>query len=161
MASDSPFGGVDSSAPPAYIDPRCFTDSDGFLVVNNRIAAVSFEQITVPDLFGGDGTVQILKFGTFYHSIKGLRNYALGYKAAAFAGPPSGVNYDFYLTSWNPQNILDFATDHLPYTLFDAAGIAVAASIALGVIATNANPAAAGAGARGNITGVTGLEIIR
>ena len=33
---EAPFGGVDTSAPPAYIDPRCFTNCDGVIVVDNQ-----------------------------------------------------------------------------------------------------------------------------
>lgn len=151
---DSPYGGVDSSAPPAYIDPRCFTDSDGFLVVNNRLVAVAFERVSVPTLWGGDTAVKLLKFGTFYNSIDGLKNYALGYKATAFAGPPSGVNYEFIITAWNPENIALFNTDSFVFTLYDADSVATAASITIGLISTNSTAPATGSGASGNITAV-------
>lgn len=55
---ESPFGGVDTSAPPAYIDPRCFTLSDGFLVVDNKLVAVSVQAA----LFLLCGVVLLLHF---------------------------------------------------------------------------------------------------
>lgn len=148
---EAPYGGVDSSAPPAYIDPRCFADADGFLVVNNRLVCTAFEKIATPTLWGGDTSVKLLKFGTFYNSVTGQLNYALGYKATAFDGPPSGVDYDFYMTSWNPSNVADFNTDILPYTLFDALGLPTAASLTLGIISTNAPAPGGGTGAAGNV----------
>ena len=43
--TEAPFGGIDASAPPAYIDPKCFTDSDGFIVIDNKLALASFQPI--------------------------------------------------------------------------------------------------------------------
>jgi len=148
---EAPYGGVDTSAPPAYIDPRCFTDSDGFLVVNNRLVAVAFEKVTTPTLWFGDATIQLLKFGTFYNSTFGQLNYALGYKAIPFAGPPSGVTYNFYITSWLPDNLLIFNDDNIPYTLFDSVSLPTPASITLGIIGTNAPAPGGGTGAAGNV----------
>ena len=50
---DAPFGGIDTSKPPAYIDPRCFVDSDGFLIADNKICVASFQAINMPTLWSG------------------------------------------------------------------------------------------------------------
>jgi hypothetical protein len=97
---ESPFGGIDSSAPAAYIDPKCVADADGFLVVNNCLVATSIQLLTAPVLWSGVAGVLLLKLGTFFSSRYGQLNYALGYTIAPIVGPPAGLVYTFYLTSW-------------------------------------------------------------
>ena len=75
---EAPFGGIDSSAPPAYIDPNCFASSDGFLVVDDQLVAVSLQPQVLPTLWGGLSNYVFLKAGTFYNSKYGYINYALG-----------------------------------------------------------------------------------
>jgi hypothetical protein len=156
--AEAPFGGVDSSAPPAYIDPRCFAASDGFLVIDNKLVAVSLQLAPVPaTLWNGVSGVKLLKVGTFYNSLTGQLNYILGYTAESFAGPPSGVNYTFYMTAWQPNGSsipTTYWTDVLPITLFDAVAIMEQASLTLDCIASQVPASVAGSGATGTITSV-------
>jgi hypothetical protein len=152
---ESPFGGVDTSAPPAYIDPRCFAAADGHLVIDNKLVAVSLKPLTIPPLWNSVVGVLLLKFGTFYNSLTGQLNYALGYTATAVTGPPSGVKYIFYITSWNPSDPTEYNTDVLPITLFDAEVQLQQASITLDCIATNVASNGSAQGAVASITSVS------
>jgi len=153
---EAPFGGVDSSAPPAYIDPRCFTECDGFVVVDNKLVAASLNPFPTPVLWSGTAGVQLIGFGNFYNTTYGTLNYALGYTAVAVAGTPTGVAYTFYMTSWNPVNITGPYNDTLSYTLFNSITPAVAASITIQLASTStSNP---GSGAAVNITAITSLS---
>ncbi len=151
---ESPFGGIDSSAPPAYIDGRCFAAADGFIVVDNKLVVTSLAPIITPTLWNGVSGVNLLKFGTFYNSLTGQLNYVLGYTATAFAGPPSGVNYVFYITAWNPANSAVNWTDVLPITLFDAVSQLQQASLTLDCIATSTAAPSTGSGATGTISSI-------
>ena len=160
---EAPFGGVDTSAPPAYIDPRCFTASDGFLVIDNKIVATSFQPAAVPTLWNSVTGVMLLKFGTFYNSLTGQLNYALGYKIASFGSPgtsATGVTYTFYMTSWNPGNPAFFWTDVLPVTLYDAQSIVEQASIILDCIVTGTSLTYTSVGGNLQITSVSGTGAI-
>jgi hypothetical protein len=102
---ESPFGGIDTSAPPAYIAPNCFALADGFLVVDNQLVAASLQPLTLPTLWLGSSAYNLLKIGTFYNSKYGYVNYALGgftqvhiYTGGASA--PSFFAYTFALTAW-------------------------------------------------------------
>src|ERR1700728_1640203 len=97
--TDAPFGGVDSSAPPAYIDPRCFAAVDGFIVVDNKLCLACWQLLTLPTLWNGN-TAELIKIGTFFSSIHGQLNYALGVAASLNVGPPANTTYKFYLTAW-------------------------------------------------------------
>lgn len=156
---DAPFGGVDTSAPPAYIDPRCFAASDGFLVIDNKLVATSFQPVAVPALWNGVAGVTLFKFGTFYNSLTGQLNYALGFKITpfgVFGASATGVTYTFYMTSWNPGNPAFFWTDVLPVTLYDAQSIVEQASITLDCIATGTSLNYTSDGGNLQITGVNG-----
>jgi hypothetical protein len=143
---DAPFGGIDTSKPPAYIDPRCFVDSDGFLIADNKVCVASFQAINMPTLWSGTQGITLLGVGTFFNAYtlaENLQfNYALGYIATPFgeAGvTATGQNYTFYMTVWNPSNPTDALTtynDVLNYSLFDASIPATASSITLGAIGT-------------------------
>ena len=162
---ESPFGGIDTSAPPAYIDPKCFTAADGFLVVDNKLCAISLVEVQNPELWNNATGVQLLGAGTFFNSIYGQLNYVLGYKAVPFSGPPSGVNYNFYMTSWVPSNPATVFNDILPITLYDGSTIPQAASITLDCIQTN-NGAGPTTGVTGTVNsingsgGITGLTLL-
>ena len=152
---ESPFGGIDSSAPPAYIDPRCFTQCDGFVVVDNKLCASSLLTVATPTLWNGVAGVLLLKFGTFYNSLTGQLNYALGYTATAFGTPgvtPTGVNYVFYITSWNPANVAVFTTDVKYLTLYDAQAVLSNASLTLGLVASQTLQFSQGTGATFAVT---------
>ena len=45
---EAPFGGVDTSAPPAYIDGKCFAASDGFVVVDNKLCVANWQSVVFP-----------------------------------------------------------------------------------------------------------------
>jgi hypothetical protein len=164
---EAPFGGIDSSMPPAYIDPKCAVTMDGILVVDNKLVASSFQLLTVPTLWNGVEGVILLAFGTFYNSLLGQLNYVFGYIATPFGVPetsPTGVNYVFYITSWNPSNISEFWNDTLKLTLFDSLVIEQQASITLDLIPTNytfeANPGT-GAVFQFNYTSVPGAPTVQ
>ena len=157
---EAPFGGVDTSAPPAYIDPRCFTASDGFLVIDNKLVAVSLQLEAIPTLWNGVAGVILLDAGTFYNSTIGQVNYALGYTATPITQPASGVAYVFYMTEWNPSNLTLVNTDTLALTLFDAQPILETASLTLDLVATNTSQYPVGTGAVFSIATVDGTGAI-
>ena len=149
---ESPFGGADTSAPPPYIDPRCFPVTDGFLVVDGKLVAASLQPIDVPaTLWGNVDGVALLAFGTFYETGYGQLNYALGYQAVPFGdgvSSPTGVNYFFYMTTWRPATpTVALSNTQLELTLFDSFLPATQASISLDCIGTGAqsNPVASSA----------------
>jgi hypothetical protein len=47
--ADAPFGGIDTSASPRYIDPRCFVDADNFLIIDNEMCVCSWQPSTFPE----------------------------------------------------------------------------------------------------------------
>ncbi len=129
--SESPFGGIDSGAPPAYIDPKCFAACDGFLVVDEKLCVVNLQKSTIPTLWGGVGGLTLIKIGTFFSSKYGQLNYALGFSNATFVGPPSGSTYIFYLTAWNFNSVgypVVVGNDLIPVKFFNFSQAAIAAS---------------------------------
>ena len=153
---EAPFGGVDTSAPPAYIDPRCFTNCDGFIVVDNQLVAASLNPVQIPTLWSGTAGVILIGFGNFYTPRYGTLNYALGYKASGVTGPPTGVDYTFYMTAWVPGNPVTYWNDTLNYTLYNSATPAIAASVTVD-LQTIAGGGGLGAGATVAITAVTSI----
>lgn len=107
---ESPFMGLHTGPPPAYIDPRCVAASDGFVVVDNKLVLTSVILSSLPVLWGGTHAIPI-KFGNFYDSDLGYLNYGLGYTIAIHGGVsphPFNFEYVFYLTVWDTQgNIVD------------------------------------------------------
>ena len=156
---EAPFGGVDTSAPPAYIDPRCFAAADGHLVIDNKLVAASLQPVQVPaTLWGNVSGVRLIAFGTFYQTGYGQLNYALGYVAVPFGTPsvdPTGVDYTFYMTTWSPATpTVALSNTELELTLFDSYFQPTQASISLSIIVTNTLASGAGSGAAGQITAV-------
>jgi hypothetical protein len=151
---ESPFGGLDTSEPPAYIAPNCFTSADGFIIVDGKLCVASLQQLGIRGNPFGTATPNLLGFGTFYNSVFGQLNYAFAYSATPFVGPPSGVNYIFYIFSWTPENTLFNNLDTLPVTLYDATSIVQQASLTLDCIGTTTVAPTTGSGATGNITSV-------
>jgi hypothetical protein len=149
---------VDASAPPAYIDPRCFVSADGFMVVDNALSVFSLRQTPTPTpLWNSVAGVILLKGGTFYNSLTGQLNYLLGYTATPFGTlgtTPTGVNYIFYLTAWSPAGTV--YNDTLTLTLFDATAITEQASITLDCLYSGATGATSGNGGVVSITAVSG-----
>lgn len=148
--TESPFGGIDSSASPSYIDPRCAVVMDHLFIVDNKLCAVSWQPLATPTLWSGVSGVKLIKFGTFYNSINGQLNYALGYKSATYLD--TAVVYTFYMTSWNPQNIAQFWNDTIAVSFGNAITTAMAASITLPLLTGSLGNSIAGVGAAVNIT---------
>lgn len=142
---ESPFGGVDTSAPPAYIDPSCFTDCDGFIIVDGMLVAAALDTLVVPTLWNSTDQVILIGFGNFYNQTYGVLNYALGYKAVAVTGPPTGVQYTFYMTSWSPSNAGVVYNDTLVTTQFNSATPALAAAITMQLQTTTGGTPGSGA----------------
>jgi hypothetical protein len=101
--TDSPFGGVDTSAPPAYIDPRCFAAVDGFIVVDNKLCLANWQELALPELWNG-AAATLIRMGTFFSSIHGQLNYALGVATNLLVGPPLATTYQFFMTAWTYNN---------------------------------------------------------
>ena len=158
--TESPFGGIDSSASPAYIDPKCFASSDGFIVVDNKLCVASWQEALIPVLWLGTPGISLIKIGSFYNSLYGQLNYALGYIATPFGATgvtATGVAYSFYLTSWLASAPNAPNNDILTLTLFDGASIIEQASLTLDCIASGAsNSTSAATGGILNIVGVSG-----
>jgi hypothetical protein len=145
---EAPFGGVDTSAPPAYIDPKCFTQCDGFIVVNNKLVTASLNPITIPPLWNNVAGVTLIGFGNFYNQTYGTLNYALGYAAVAVPAVspnPSGVTYTFYMTSWAPGSSTTAYNDVLTTTQYNSVTPAVAASITMQLQSTGSGTPGSGA----------------
>lgn len=156
--AEAPFGGIDTSAPPAYIDPKCFVASDGLLVVDNKLVTISLApMLNPPILFGGVTDVNLLGAGTFYNSDLKQLNYVLGYTVSSVDPPamPSFVDYMFYITSWDPSDTSTVNTDTLNISLFDSISPSLAASLTLDVIQSQ-QPVGFTDGITGTITAVNG-----
>ena len=153
--TEAPFGGVDSSAPPAYIDPKCFAQCDGFIVVEGRLVAAAMNPVAVPTLWGGTPGVLLIGFGNFYTQTYGQLNYALGYTAVATTGSPTGVAYTFYMTAWNPANSTQLWNDSFTESLLNSAAHATNAYLSMQLQSTS--PGAVGNGAAVTITTLTTL----
>jgi hypothetical protein len=156
---ESPFGGVDTSAPPAYIDPACFTNCDGFIIVDNKLVAVSVNSAPVPTLWNGTAGVLLIGFGNFYSTKWGTLNYALGYTAVAVTGVTTGVEYTFYMTAWSPASLSTIWNDTLVFTIFDTATPATTASLTLDLLTSGSAPSSNGTGAIVNITSISNFGI--
>jgi len=49
---EAPFGGIDASKAPRYIDPRCFADASNFLIVDNELCLCYLNNNAFPPLTG-------------------------------------------------------------------------------------------------------------
>ncbi len=128
---ESPFMGLHTGPPPAYVDPRCLVASDGFIVVDNSLVLISVTLDNLPVLWNGTHAIPI-KFGNFYDSVFGYLNYGLGYIATLHGGAPFNFEYVFYLTVWDTQNnIVD--NQILDLKLFSVNNQAVASTLTIPV----------------------------
>ncbi len=153
--ADFPFGGVDASAPPAYIDPRSFIKADGAIVVNNKLCTLTLStNVIIPTLFSGVVGVVLLGAGTFYNSLYGQLNYVLGYTSASFSGPPGGNTYTFYITSWKSEYPNTVYNEILAVDLYDDHTAPTNASIVLPCIASSSINTGGGIGATGSVVAV-------
>lgn len=76
---EAPFGGIDSSMPPQYIDPLCVVEAQGFAVVNGQYIAVSFQPLAITINLPSSGfTVpKLAGFGSFYTEAQGWQNFVV------------------------------------------------------------------------------------
>lgn len=74
---EAPFGGIDSSMPPQYINPLCVVEAQGFAVVNGQYIAVSFQPLAITiNLPASNFTVpKLAGFGSFYTEAQGWQNF--------------------------------------------------------------------------------------
>ena len=71
---EAPFGGIDASKAPRYIDPKCFADASNFLVVDNELCVCNLFPITFPD----NGVSYPINVGTFGQTIEAARLIGVG-----------------------------------------------------------------------------------
>ena len=156
---EAPFGGMDTSAPPAYIAPNCAVLMNGMLVVDNQLVCVTFESLPTPPLWGGAIGISLIAAGSFYSSIYGTLNYVLGGKTTIITGPPSRVDYTYYMTAWIPIPggvPVTVYNDTLEFTLYTQNVLAVSASLTLPLLTEGqASIALQGAGAVVTIKTIT------
>lgn len=97
---EAPFGGVDSSAPPMYIAPNCFTNSSNFGVFNDQLIALGWVNtgIVLGSWING---MTFLDSGTAF--INGFYyNWVLAYQQTVnSAGPPPVIDDVYTIWVWN------------------------------------------------------------
>lgn len=93
---DAPFGGTDFSAPPNYIDPSCFADASGFLVVDGQLVACGWFPLSVT-LQSWTSGMAYLDSGSFYQD-GNYWNWALASTSSTV--PPSGSNPGYTQTNY-------------------------------------------------------------
>lgn len=84
---DAPFGGIDASMPPRYIEPNCFVDTKGFLVSSGELRAFGWKQANITLLEYDTASMTFLGAGNFFSNGK-YWNWALAYNSVYT--PPSG-----------------------------------------------------------------------
>jgi hypothetical protein len=96
---DSPFGGIDSSKAPMYIQSNCFTDASNFLVLNDLLVAVGWVSSGI-QLQGWVNGMVFLDSGTLT-SNQNSYNWALAYQTTANgAGPPAVIDIQYTVWVW-------------------------------------------------------------
>ena len=83
--NDAPFGGMDTSAPPMYIDPACFSFAGNFVVANNQLVAAGWHDLGIS--LASWGSNKFLGAGKFYTNQE-YYNWVLGYTSNTSAGTP-------------------------------------------------------------------------
>ena len=88
---DAPFGGIDASAPPMYIDPKCFVNCSGFLIQDDKLIAVSWQSMGINITDWNALSEIFLGVGHFYASGQ-FWNWILSYSLGGGPGnPPIGI----------------------------------------------------------------------
>lgn len=99
---------------------------------------MSLEPFVLPVLWSNTAGVILLKMGTFYNSIYGQLNWALGYTFEMLARNGVGFNViTFYITSWNYDNLgvpNIIGNDTLVMIQYPTRALPVAASVTLPVV---------------------------
>ncbi len=77
---EAPFGGIDSSMPPSYIDPKCAVDIQGFVIIDNQLVCVALQpldiDLEIPSGSAWDAPL-LSGFGNFYTEANGYQNFIL------------------------------------------------------------------------------------
>lgn len=102
---EAPFGGIDSSMPPQYIDPLCVVEAQGFVVVNGQYVAVSFQSlgITINLPASGFTVPKLAGFGSFYTEAQGWQNFVV-IKGDATTDVNNNVDANVALYVWPAAN---------------------------------------------------------
>jgi hypothetical protein len=78
---EAPFGGIDSSAAPPYIDPKCAVEMSGCIIIDNQIVAVNFNRldgiVITPPAGAAFTNPRLAGFGNFYTQAGGYQNFVL------------------------------------------------------------------------------------
>src|SRR5215469_7302314 len=85
---EAPFSGLDTSAPPPYVDPLSFTDCSGFVVINNQLVCLGWRNTGLS--LTGWGSSKFLGCGKFFANQK-YYNWVLGYTQGTPTGTPPSV----------------------------------------------------------------------
>ena len=102
---DAPFSGIDTSAPPPYIDPTGFTDTSGFLIVDGVLVASGWFPLDVV-LGGWTPDMTYLDSGHFYQD-GNYWNWSLAYTSVATpptSSDPGKVDITYTIWTWQGLN---------------------------------------------------------
>lgn len=117
---EAPFGGIDASMPPQYIDPLCVVDADGFVIVNGQYVAVTFQPLAITINLPASGFTapQLAGFGSFYTEAQGWQNFAVinGDKTNTPGGSLYTANVALYV--WPSANTA--APPSIPFSFVQA-----------------------------------------
>jgi hypothetical protein len=98
---EAPFGGLDASAPPMYIDRNCFSNIQNFGVFDEQLVALSYVSAGInlqswpANVIGSN-----IKFGT-YCNTGSYYNWVLCWVASPLQiGPPEIQDVTFYIWVW-------------------------------------------------------------
>lgn len=113
---EAPFGGIDSSMPPAYIDPKCQVDVNGFAIIENQFVAVAMQLlgITLEIPVTGFTNPRLSGFGSFYTQAGGYQNFALVIGNTTTTSTTVSVNLALFV--WSASNTATVTADLLVFT---------------------------------------------
>jgi len=127
---DAPFGGIDTSAPEPYIDPKCFTASNGFIIADNQLCAVGFKNTGIVLENLNDAGI-FLGFGSFYANGQ-YNNFALFYEVTEEGLLPSNVTLTYTIYVWAAGTVGNIPiTSTLVVTQYSVGSPAIGASTSL------------------------------
>ena len=100
---EAPFGGIDTSAPPMYIDPKCFVNANGFLVIENQLVACGWLSAGVT-LESWSPSMGYLTSGSFYQNGQ-YWNFVLASQltGGSFIPPFTSTQMTYYIWTWTPS----------------------------------------------------------
>lgn len=101
---DSPFGGTDYSAPAPYIEPNCFADASGFLIIDDVLVAHGWFPLNIV-LSGWTSDMTYMDSGHFYQD-GNYWNWALAVETASTPASGAIAAYtDCTYTIWTWQGL--------------------------------------------------------